>query len=1053
MLRAAIIPLIFASAIAAQSRTEVRPPLPPRPGRAIVEFHDGGTRAANATFQQFRRDLASLDRRAAKAALDPIRHEYVHAMFGAAIDVPDELVDALRRLPYVRAVHPDRTVRICVERWVPRPPALATTAATGLAARGEGITVAVLDTGIDYHHEVFGGAFGPGHKIAGGFDFVNDDADPMDDHGHGTHVAGIIAGDSTELTGVAPGATLYAYKVLGGMGGGFESDIVAAIERSMDPDQDGNTSDHHDVVNMSLGGPGHADDPMCLAVDRATAAGVTVVIAAGNEGRLSSIGSPGTARTAITVGAVTDAGVMTSFSSRGPAPALLTFKPDVVAPGYEVLSARMGGGLMRLSGTSMAAPHVAGVAALLTELHPGWTPADIRSALVTTALAMPDPPVARGAGRVDATRAAAATALLDSSGISFGLAPGTTGIWEERRIVTVTNSAPVTRTFQVAATNGPAGTTLTVTPAALELAPGASQAVELKLSLDNAAVAFPDQPALSGIIQFRGDDSFDLPWIVMRSARLTISTDMFMGGITLLSPGGVEHLQPYGIDRAELFGRPGSTYDLLVSAATYSELGPAFRLLSAEDRVVAGDGQLDLPGAVASAELVLDSRDENGRLLRELAIERFHTGRWCTLALDIDKGTRRLIEIHLGSWDRIFVSPMSSSIVLHPFEVSIDMTKERVYNIQYPPIRGITESKTLTADASSYLHTVLNFEAQAPPPHLLASCITNGVKTVEPVLQLHSHFCFTDVFPGRPRVDYYTTRESGNAGSGIMFYYVDKTIVPPLRGLGDSIVATEFTQSPADYAIANGEELTVGTTPLFPIAFYGTTEGLLYQWVWPGFRGAFNDWDTNATQGTAWTTYDAQNAVKASGSIVVTIPPSDPGPAAEPGDRLVAVTENLNVAGLPSRGELEVQFGRDETDLIAPTFTSLRVLDALGHPTSRLRRNTAATLHFSIADHDYRSDAQTQPLKSEATRVWYRPSGTTAWQPLSVANTGSDPGTFTTLGHIPAGDLYRIDLTPATMIAGQIDLRIEAEDAHGNRTTWTQLPAFVVSVSKRRSVR
>ncbi|WUW19121.1 S8 family serine peptidase [Streptomyces sp. NBC_01465] len=173
----------------------------------------------------------------------------------------------------------------------------------GQKANGKGVTVAVLDSGVDYTHPDLGGAFGEGHKVVGGYDFVNGDADPMDDNGHGTHVSGIIAGSAAEeggVTGVAPGAQLLAYKVMNANGEGNTSDIIAGIEAAIDP-----ANPHRaDVINMSLGGYGDGSDPLGQAATAATKAGVVVVASAGNEGPGSgTVGTPAAADGVVAVGA------------------------------------------------------------------------------------------------------------------------------------------------------------------------------------------------------------------------------------------------------------------------------------------------------------------------------------------------------------------------------------------------------------------------------------------------------------------------------------------------------------------------------------------------------------------------------------------------------------------------------------------------------------------------------------------------------------------------------------------------------------------------------
>jgi subtilisin family serine protease len=277
----------------------------------------------------------------------------------------------------------------------------------GHSVTGYGVSVAVIDTGVDYMHPDLGGGFGPGYKVVGGYDFYNGDADPMDDNGHGTHVAGIIAANGV-IKGVAPNATLYAYKILGADGTGSMSMIVSAIDAALDPNGDGSTADHVDVISMSLGGQGSSDDPACMAVQKAVAAGVVVVVAAGNEGpAMRTVGSPGLSSYAITVGAVDSSGNLASFSSRGPTEDML-MKPEVSAPGvsiYSTVPTSAAGhssptGYMNMSGTSMATPHVSGSAALLIQLHRSWTPAQVKSALVTYANQIDESLWSAGSGEI-----------------------------------------------------------------------------------------------------------------------------------------------------------------------------------------------------------------------------------------------------------------------------------------------------------------------------------------------------------------------------------------------------------------------------------------------------------------------------------------------------------------------------------------------------------------------------------------------------------------------------------------------------------------------------
>lgn len=215
-------------------------------------------------------------------------------------------VAALGRLPGVVSVVPDAKMRVLTDASVPlinAPQVWQRKDPAGNGADGRGTTVAVLDSGVDYTHPDLGGGFGEGHKVVGGYDFAKGDGDPMDDNGHGTHVAGIFAGKAAEkdgVTGVAPGASILAYKVMDDAGEGYTSDIVAGIEAAVDP-----ANPHRaDVINLSLGGVGDGTDPLGAAATAAVRAGVVVVASAGNEGPGgNTISTPAAADGVIAVGA------------------------------------------------------------------------------------------------------------------------------------------------------------------------------------------------------------------------------------------------------------------------------------------------------------------------------------------------------------------------------------------------------------------------------------------------------------------------------------------------------------------------------------------------------------------------------------------------------------------------------------------------------------------------------------------------------------------------------------------------------------------------------
>ena len=286
---------------------------------------------------------------------------------------------------------------------------------------------------------------------------------------HATHVAGIAAGDYSPgaiagrgpLSGVAPNAYIGNYKVLTvptenfGLNGNAP-EIAAGIEAAV--------KDGMDVVNLSLGEPEiePSRDLVVAAINGAADAGVVPTIAAGNDfdgfGH-GSISSPGSAAKAITAAAVSKQLVVASFSSGGPTPISLEMKPDVSAPGVDITSSVPGlalrGTWVAFSGTSMAAPHVAGAAALLLQRHPDWTVAQVKSALVLTGKpvrvdAGEAPTTREGGGLIDVVAANAPAIFASPTDLSFGL---------------LQSGASARRSVDLADAGGGAGTwTVTVAP-------------------------------------------------------------------------------------------------------------------------------------------------------------------------------------------------------------------------------------------------------------------------------------------------------------------------------------------------------------------------------------------------------------------------------------------------------------------------------------------------------------------------------------------------------------------------------------------------------------
>ncbi len=287
----------------------------------------------------------------------------------------------------------------------------ATTLPAGLDGRGT--TVAVVDTGVSGTHADLTPPLPDGRpRVAAGTSFLYGDAangtpGNVDPHGHGTHVAGIVAAardNGLGGAGVAPGAQILPVRVLSATGSGWSTDVVAGILWAHQAGAD--------VINLSLGGPGNVPGDMAAALDRVTTdtsrgkAPSVVVAAAGNSGAGGEANWPGRSPRAIAVAATDPADNVAGFSTRGS-------YVSVAAPGVSILSTCRSGGYCTMSGTSMATPMVAGAAAVLRQQQPSRTTEQVRAQLEGTArdVSVPGRDVDSGAGRIDLAAATAAPQL------------------------------------------------------------------------------------------------------------------------------------------------------------------------------------------------------------------------------------------------------------------------------------------------------------------------------------------------------------------------------------------------------------------------------------------------------------------------------------------------------------------------------------------------------------------------------------------------------------------------------------------------------------------
>lgn len=567
-----------------------------------------------------------------------VNREYDYLFSGFSVDVPENEMYRIFSIKGVKAVHPNvhytslevgEPLMIDPEVYSPQMfesgPFVGADEAHEMGVTGEGVTVAVIDTGVDYTHPDLAHAFGE-YK---GYDFYDGNDDPQEGPGqlHGTHVAGTIAANGL-IKGIAPEATLLAYRVLGPDGGSTEQ-VIAGIEQAV--------MDGADVMNLSLGNSLNSPDwPTSTALDWAMAEGVVAVTSSGNAGPANwTVGSPGASRDAISVGATmlpypefaadlstaaideypsasvmgypteaaltaldgetyeleyvglgmesdfdgvdldgkvalirrgdipfvekaqnaADAGAVAAviynnvegdlsfeipgmaiptiqmnredgenmldemdagnnevtfgiefvreigetvadFSSRGPAAVTWMIKPDIVAPGVNIISTVPGPGYASLQGTSMSAPHVAGASALLLQVNPDWSVEQVKAALLNTAEnvytpdGIPYPVNTQGAGSLRVPEALATETLVLPGNYSFGVFDKDNGRQVERQHFEIQNLSSERKTYSFTVTfdGSPEGIRVR-TSNNVRVNPGQSQKVNMNVQVNASALA------------------------------------------------------------------------------------------------------------------------------------------------------------------------------------------------------------------------------------------------------------------------------------------------------------------------------------------------------------------------------------------------------------------------------------------------------------------------------------------------------------------------------------------------------------------------------------
>ncbi|MFA6468442.1 MAG: S8 family serine peptidase [Bacteroidota bacterium] len=1011
-------------------------------------------------FTEFENDLRTIAPRSTAAfqkTATENTHRFYKAFFGMSAALPQGMIGAVEQLPYVKKVHRNKYMKASLYKSVPQIRANEVWNTYGIT--GEGVVVGIIDTGIDYLHPALGGGIGASFKVIGGYDFSNMDDDPMDDNGHGTHVAGIVAADAAGIKGVAPGVKLFAFKVLNAEGGGNEDNIIAAIERTVDPNDDGNMSDRLDIVNMSLGSDdGNPDDAASVAVDNATMLGVTFCVAAGNAGQgvyiegkennyyysgMESVGSPGTSRLAITVGAADSNNAMAYFSSKGPSPGNFGIKPDVVAPGLMIYSLSPGGEYITESGTSMASPMVAGVAALLKSKDNSLTPLQIKSRIVNSSVDIGVPVMVQGAGRVDAMRAIAQTSFAVPTQFSFGLDDPSQSNWNAVETVMVTNTKNIPQDYSVTFTGTKSGITLSSNPQNFTLAAGAFQQVLVTLSVNNSLIPIVDDDIIlhDGFANIAGSsDTLHLPWSFARTTRMFLSFSdadaRFVGSSAtryLTSSYHKMYSRTRWIDAktVEVTGAVSEPYDIAVFFPASS------KLVLKGDVPFNNNGTVSINSADAVHTISFNGVDNNNIPLSTFA----KTKR--SLRVDMPYGFV-FTPLANGS-NTILVSTASEKFEFMGVEALLDVPQaKRVVIPQFASFKGISADVQLTNSASAYLKQTLHFTMPegVTKTRMFSDVVSSQLFAGD---AYYNTVLFSgdtlDVPDGTISFDLHLMKQIDPVYSSSVAFHTNSSFATDfyldmstryLSVMNDSLLMGFLSQDgPATYKSPNGGTVKFGEAPVHIMNLsYNNSFGpsIHFHPMFVGGLGEMRYSDQNAGK---YSIFDAAGNLLAEDALNVF--PRYPYMIDLAKYTLKIEAQSYHLKNAKGTITLTNRFDLTKPVPDSPVLTSFALFHANGIQGNSFAANEHAWLKFSSKVFSF---PEQLPV-TDSTKVFYRKFKTATWIPLTVSLANNDLER--------TGSLFASSLTEATAVdSAAFDLKIRVVDETGNSTEQILSPAFSV---------
>ncbi len=757
---------------------------------------------------------------------------------------------------------------------------------------------------------------------------------------------------------------------------------------------------------------------------------------------MESVGSPGTARLAITVGAVDSLDERPEYSSKGPASGTFAIKPDVMAPGDAITSLAPGGGTTVKSGTSMAAPMAAGIAALLISRSKSLTPAEIKAILMNSSRDLGLPVMKQGSGRIDALRALDLMTIAHPAALSFGLDDPEQAVWTVTDTVTVENRDDALQNYVWTVSGTGNGVQLTAQPAAFALAPHAVRTVLITLTVDNTMVPIVDEDIRirDGMIFLKGTtDTIGIPWAFARTSRMLLAfgepPSFFVGAgensaILPMSARFGPKVQWLDKARVQVAGANPGSYDLLVRY-------PAGGALVVREQI---PFQTSATVTVSPTEAIhivrLDGRDDAGAPFPQ-------SGKtFRTLVATLPSGYALYAHFPEGS-PTLPVSSASPRILFHPIESHFDMKdRGRVVLPQYLSFAGMSASRVLGPSGQGYVRGNLDFAVPGGMPRakLYAEVIdVDGTNGSDLFNVIQRSYDTVDVTGGTIRMHLAVMGSVDPARYASIAFHVNATDLSTdmldystryLTVSHDSLVVSLPSQrSPIVPVYPDAALIHFGRAPVHILSqSYNNIAGTGIQFL-PNFRGGnLEERFQDARRGT-YAVYNAAWQPVQNGLIDT---PREPIAMPAGWAHLLLSSDNFFVRG--ARGTVTLLNSVNLSNQIPdpPVITSFSVLGTEQLPTDSLGKGEPGMVRFSA-----RLPLPGSTVVLDSTRVYYRPHGSSTWSALPV--------TVTSASGTGAGAVFTSSLAACTdQDSSGIDLRIRVVDALGQAADMTVSPSFAV---------